>query len=108
MRTGKWPSAYARDRMVAVDVSYPMPRNRESIEKWTRFEGGRSKVLNYEVHPSAITVVGDTAVVHYTGLSISQSDTDKPERNCDGFSETPARSGRQWKFPPSSSWTIGK
>lgn len=106
-RNGKWPGTYLHDRFVSFDADYPMPRHRGSFEKWIRFNDGQRQTLNYEIAPAAITIAGDTAVVHYTGITIAQRGTDKPSRETFGVSETLVRQGGQWKFLSSSGWGIG-
>lgn len=97
-RNGRWPSAYVHDRVVGWDSSWPLPRYKASIEKWSRFQDKQRQTLEYELAPAAITIAGDTAVVHYTGVSMSQRAQDKPEREVFGAVETLVRSGGTWKF----------
>lgn len=106
-RNGKWPGTQVHERFVAMDGSFPFPRHRSSFEKWARFNDGQAQTINYEVAPAAITIAGDTAVVHYTGVTYRQRGTDKPERESFGISETLVRQGGQWKFLSSSGWNIG-
>lgn len=97
-RNGRWPGNYVHDRVVAWDSSFPMPRYRDSMEKWTRFNDQQRRILQYELAPAAITVAGNTAVVHYTGVSVSQRGEDKPEREAFGAVETLVRNGGDWRF----------
>jgi ketosteroid isomerase-like protein len=97
-KNGKWPNAYVHDQVVSWSAASPIPKGKASIEKWARFNDSQSKTLQYEIHPVAIAVSGDTAVVHYTGMFVSQRGTDKPETEVNGTIETLVRSGGQWKF----------
>lgn len=97
-KNGRWPGNYVHDRVVGWDSSWPLPRYKTSIEKWSRFQDKQRQILEYELAPAAITVAGDTAVVHYTGVSVSQRAQDKPEREMFGAVETLVRSGGTWKF----------
>jgi hypothetical protein len=97
-RNGRWPSSYVHDRVVAWDSSWPLPRYKASLEKWTRFQDKQRQTLEYEIAPAAITIAGDTAVVHYTGVSMSQRAQDKREREMFAAVETLVRSGGAWKF----------
>lgn len=97
-QNGRWPGNYVHDRVVAWDNSWPSPRYKTSMEKWTRFENAQRRTLEYELAPEAITVSGDTAVVHYTGVTVSQRAQDKPDREMFGVVETLVRSGGNWKF----------
>jgi hypothetical protein len=68
------------------------------MEKWSRFNDKQQQTLECEIAPAAITIAGDTAVVHYTGVTISQRAQDKPDREMFGAVETLVRSGGTWKF----------
>lgn len=106
-RNGRWPSAYFHDRGVAWDSGYPFPRTKTSLERWVTFDGGQTQMLQYEISPVAITVAGNTAVVNYTGLTVSQRAQDKPDRERFGVSETLVRDGGTWKFLSSTGFEIG-
>jgi hypothetical protein len=97
-RNGRWPAHYIHDRAVSWDSSWPSPRYKASMEKWSRFNDKQRQTLEYEIAPAAITIAGDAAVVHYTGVSVSQRAKDKPEREMFGAVETLVRSGGTWKF----------
>lgn len=97
-QNGRWPGNYVHDRVVAWDDSWPLPRYKAAIEKWSRFQDGQRRTLQYELAPAAITLSGDTAVVHYTGVTVSQRAQDKPDREMFGVVETLVRSGGTWKF----------
>lgn len=107
-RNGRWPTAYVHDRVVAWDSSWPLPRYRASLEKWTRFQDQQRQTLQYEISPAAITVSGDTAVVHYTGVTVSQRAQDEPEREMFGAVETLVRDGGAWKFLSVSGFDLEK
>ena len=49
-----------------------MPQYQESMERWSRFYDTQSRVLQHELSPAAITVAGNTAVVHYSAVSMRQ------------------------------------
>lgn len=106
-RNGRWPASYVHDRVVAWDSSWPFPRYRASLEKWTRFRETDTRTLEYEIAPAAITISGDTAVVHYTGVNVSQRAQDKPDREMFGAVETLVRSGGSWKFLSVTGFDLG-
>jgi len=107
-KNGKWPDAYATDQLVAWDADWPMPRYKESIAKWSRFNDSQRKTLQYEIAPVAIAVNGGTAVVNYTAVMFSQRAEEKPEREAIGLVETLVRSGGNWKFLGATSFNLKK
>jgi len=104
---GRWPGGYVHDGVVAWDAKWPLPRYKAAMEKWTRFNDAQRQVLQYELTPAAITIAGDTAVVHYATVTVSQRATDAPEREMSGSVETLVRSGGKWKFLSLSSFELG-
>ena len=107
-QNGKWPGAYAHENMVSWGEDFPIPRSKDSVTKWTRFEDTQGKVINYEISPVAIAVSGNTAVVNYYAVAMRQRGTDKPEREVTGLVETLVKDGNGWKFLASTSFDNGK
>lgn len=107
-QNGRWPGEYVHDRVVAWDDGYPAPRGKDSMLKWTRFNEKSSKMLQYEVSPLAISIVGDTAVVHYGIVTVTQRGQEKPEREVGAAVETLVRTGGQWKFLSLSGFDLEK
>ena len=96
--TGKWPSAYVHEKVVAWDASFPVPRGKDSLEKWNRFDDATSQILEYEIFPLAIVVEGETGVVHYSAVTVTKDAEEKTEREVIGVMETLIRSDGTWKF----------
>ena len=105
-QNGKWPAAYADDNMVAWEADWPMPRNKASLTKWSRFNDSQRKTMQYEIAPIAIAVSGSTAVVNYHAVQFTQRDKDKPERDVLGITETLVKSGNTWKFLSTSGFNL--
>jgi len=80
------------------DTSYPMPRDRDTARKWSRYGDESSNTLLYSVFPVSIVVQGNTAVVLYYG-SIVTEDL-KGDRETAQFREVDVlvREGGEWKF----------
>lgn len=105
---GRWPEAYVADGVVAWGQEFPMPRYKSSIVKWTRFNDKQSKPLEYEIAPAAITIDGNTAVVFYTAVEVTQRGTEKPEREVTALTETLIRDGGSWKFLATTGYDLKK
>ena len=74
--------------------------------KWSRFSDQSNTTLMYELFPAAIVVVGDTAVVHYSAVQVSENYEKKRERSSEGLVETLVRDGNTWKFLSLTSFDI--
>lgn len=112
-RNGRWPGQYVHANVVSWSPEWPMPRYRDSIERWSRWSDSQSRVMQYEISPTAITLAGNTAVVHYTSVAMRQREVprgeDRPEakREAYGIVETLVREGPGWRFLSSSSFPLG-
>jgi hypothetical protein len=112
-RNGRWPGSYAEANMIAWDAGWPMPRGRDSVERWSRWRDKAYKTVQYEIQPMAISVSGNTAVVNYGAVQMSQREVargesaPKPEREMFGVSETLVRTAAGWKFLSSTSFEMG-
>ena len=104
---GKWPSQYAHKEAVSWNESWPQPRGKASIEKWSRFAEKNGRTLDYELFPEAIVVVGDTAVVHYSVVAVRENFEKKRKREQGGNIETLVRSGKSWKILSLTGFELG-
>ena len=107
-QNGKWPGSYVDDNVVSWSQENPMPIYKDSLMKWSRFNDGQQKTIHYDISPAAIAIRGDTAVVNYVAVNVSQRGTDKPDRDSNAIIETLVRDGNSWKFLSSSSWSMKK
>jgi hypothetical protein len=91
------------DRMVhpnfrGWDAGLPMPRDRDTQRRWSRYGDESGTTLIYSVFPVSIVVQGNTAVALYYG-SIANEDL-KGERETTHFKEVDVliRENGEWKF----------
>lgn len=85
-----------------------MPSYKDSLIKWSRFNESQYKTIHYDISPAAIAIKGDTAVVNYVAINVSQRGTDKPDRDVNAIIETLVRDGNGWKFLSTSSFNLKK
>ena len=107
-QNGKWPGSYVDDNVISWSQENPMPIYKDSLLKWSRFNESQSKTVHYDISPAAIAIRGNTAVVNYVAVNVSQRGTDKPDRDANAIIETLVRDGTGWKFLSSSSFSLKK
>jgi hypothetical protein len=113
-RNGRWPGQYVHPNVTSWGPEWPMPRNKESIERWSRWSDRNGQVVQYELSPAAISIAGSTAVVSYSAISMLQRQTatgpanEAPQREAVGITETLVRDGSEWRFLSSTNFTIPK
>ena len=112
-RNGRWPGNYVDANVVTWGPEWPMPRYRESMERWVRYYDKAGRTVQYEIQPMAITMSGNTAVVNYGAVTMSQREVargenpPKPEREMVGITETLIRTPGGWKFLSSTAFPMG-
>lgn len=104
-RTGKWPADYLHEDALSFSAEWPAPRRAESITGWSRFMSENSATFKYELFPMAISVVGDTAVVHYSYVQVSKLGEAEPKREVGYTNETLVKADGEWKFLSLSGWS---
>ncbi len=107
-QNGKWPGSYVDDNVISWSQENPMPSYKDSLIKWSRFNESQYKTIHYDISPAAIAIKGDTAVVNYVAINVSQRGTDKPDRDVNAIIETLVRDGNGWKFLSTSSFNLKK
>lgn len=106
-RNGKWPGDYIHADVVSWNVNWPAPRHGDSMVKWSRFSEKTDTTLMYELFPAAIVVVGDTAAVHYSVVTVAENYEKKRERETEGLIEVLVHDGGTWKFLSLTSFEMG-
>ena len=105
-RNGKWPADYIHKDVVSWGAEWPQPRGAASMVQWSRFSQERGKTLIYELFPTRVVVVGDTAVVNYHAVQVQENMEKKTERTVTGLIETLVRDGDSWKFLELTSFEV--
>ena len=54
-----WIDTYWHPDATSWGIDQPVPRNRASVTRWDRYENGNTTVLEHELFPLSITIVGD-------------------------------------------------
>lgn len=107
-QNGKWPGSYVDDNVISWSQENPMPSYKDSLIKWSRFNESQYKTIHYDISPAAIAIRGDTAVVNYVAINVSQRATEKPDRDVNAIIETLVKDGNSWKFLSTSSFSLKK
>lgn len=105
--TGAWPGEYVHEDAHSWGAEWPVPRDAASMTAWSRFGEGYNQTLNYELFPLQVTVAGDTAVVYYFSVQVTENGDDERERETTGLVETLVRTDAGWKFIGLSSFSQG-
>lgn len=94
----EWPASYVLDEVVSWDASWPLPRGKQSMVEWERFDNEETEVLKHELFPMDIVVVSDTATAFYSAVMAVNNSEGEREREMIGLVETLVRHDGEWKF----------
>jgi hypothetical protein len=110
----QWKMAAEKDstwieKMVHPNVSYwevdqPAPQNKASLVRWNRYGNTTNTVLEQELHPIAIVITGNLAVVQYR-YSVARENYKKDRETVHGrYTDILVKEGGRWLF---LSWAGG-
>ena len=60
-----WSDQYVHPNAIVWGDQNPMPRTRDSVKRWDRYQFENASTLAHELSPTGIVVQGNTAVAHY-------------------------------------------
>lgn len=106
--TTSWDAIIAEDigwvdKWVHADAavwggSYPMPRSREEVKRWDRYNFDNSQTIVAQFSPAKIVVSGNTAVAHYYYSTGDENREGKRKTTHGRCTDVLVRSGGGWKF----------
>ncbi len=110
----QWKMSAAKDlswieTMVHPNISFwqdgqPMPRNRASLTRWSKYDSGNSTVLEQELYPIAMTITGNVAVAQYRYQVASEDHKKERETVTGRYTDVFLKDGGRWRF---ISWSGG-
>ena len=103
-KDANWSDKWVFADAVVWSHTLPMPRNRDSIKRWDRYQFARGTNHLSEYTPAGIVVHDSTAVVHYYYANATEDKDGKHETTRGRCSDVLAKDGKSWKF---ISWSCG-
>ncbi|HEX6106618.1 MAG TPA: nuclear transport factor 2 family protein [Gemmatimonadales bacterium] len=110
----QWKMGAAKDlswieTMVHPNISFwqsdqPMPRNKASLSRWSKYDTGNSTVLEQELFPISMTITGNVAVAQYRYQVASENYKKERETVTGRYTDVFVKDGGRWRF---ISWAGG-
>ena len=110
----QWKMGAAKDlswieSMVHPNISFwqsdqPMPRNKASLSRWSKYDTGNSTVLEQELFPISMTITGNVAVAQYRYQVASENYKKERETVTGRYTDVFVKDGGRWRF---ISWAGG-
>jgi hypothetical protein len=93
-----WPERTLHPSFLGWTDTYPMPRDKEGVKAWERYDSEGSQVHAQELNPVGIVVEGSTAVVHYY-YSTAAEDRDGKHKTTHGrYTDVLVKHEGKWLF----------
>jgi len=99
-----WIDAMAHENLSFWSADRHAPQGKGSLARWAKYDNQNSTVLEQELHPLAITITGDVAVVHYTYVVASENAEKKRKLAQGRYTDVLVKDDGRWKF---LTWTGG-
>jgi hypothetical protein len=93
-----WPEKYLHEKLLAWSDERPMPRNKSSMDKWTRYGIENSTTLLQELYPVGIIVHGNTAVAHYFYTEAAEDRKGERKTTHGRYTDVLVKENGTWQF----------
>jgi ketosteroid isomerase-like protein len=97
-KDSSWVEQMVHMKALGWDLENPMPRDRGSLAKWSRFENQNSTILVQELNPVGIIVHRDTAVAHYYYSVASENRQGERETIHGRYTDVLMKQDGKWQF----------
>ena len=93
-----WIETMAHPNLNFWQTDQPMPRNKASLSRWTKYESANTTVLEQELFPISITITGNVAVVQYRYQVASENYKKERETVTGRYTDVFVKEGGRWLF----------
>ena len=97
-KNANWSDKYVTEDAMVWGGSTPMPRNRDSVKRWDKFQFSIGETVVSEYSPAAIVVHNSTAVVHYYYSNGTKDAEGKQKITHGRCSDILVKDDKTWKF----------
>ncbi len=104
----QWKMSAAKDAswietMVHPNISFwntnqPMPRDKASLARWTKYDDTNSTVLEWEIFPISLTITDNVAVANYRYQIASENYKKERETVTGRYTDVFVKEGNRWLF----------
>jgi Domain of unknown function (DUF4440) len=93
-----WIDTMVHPNMKYWETSAPMPRDKASLQQWSRFDAENSTVLEQEIFPISATITGNLAVVQYNYMIARENYKKERETVTGHYTDVLVKEGGHWMF----------
>jgi ketosteroid isomerase-like protein len=93
-----WIETMVHPNLSFWDTDQPMPRNKASLSRWSKYDSANTTVLEQELFPISVTITGDVAVAQYR-YQIARENYKKERETVTGrYTDVFIKEGGRWRF----------
>lgn len=99
-----WIDTMLHPNMRFWETGTPMPRDRASLKRWSRYSSENTTTLQHEIFPISATITGNVAVVQYNYMVARENYKKERETVTGHYTDVFIKEGGRWLF---IAWTGG-
>jgi hypothetical protein len=99
-----WIDTMLHPNMRFWETGVPMPRDRASLKRWSRYSSENTTTLQHEIFPISATITGNVAVVQYNYMVARENYKKERETVTGHYTDVFVKEGGRWLF---IAWTGG-
>ena len=93
-----WIESMVHPNISLWQQDQPMPRNKASLTRWSKYDSANGTVLEQELFPIAMTITGNVAVAQYRYQVASENYKKERETVTGRYTDVFIKDGGRWKF----------
>jgi len=93
-----WIETMVHPNLRSWESGAPMPRDKASLQRWTRYDNSNGSVLEYELLPVSTTITGNVAVVQYYYMMARENLKKERETVTGHYTDILIKEGGKWMF----------
>jgi ketosteroid isomerase-like protein len=93
-----WIDTMVHPNVSVWDVDQPMPQNRASLARWSRYGNANNTVLEQELFPIAIMITGNIAVAQYRYVIARENYKKERETVSGRYTDVLVKENGRWLF----------
>ncbi len=97
-KEANWTEEYLHGKFLGWSNQNPTPRNKASVQKWTRYGNENSTTLMQELFPIGIVVQGNTAVAHYFYSQATENKKGERKTTPGQYTDILVKENGTWRF----------
>jgi hypothetical protein len=97
-KNSTWIDTLVHPNMRFWETGAPMPRDRASLQHWSRYDYETGTVLEYELFPISATVTGDVAVAQYHYMIARENEKKERETVTGHYTDVLIKENGKWLF----------